>query len=270
MPRGSPSKPPAERRSIGSATPRGSKRSRSKAAIGAKTWTPWLTAWPPELRRSSSTDWFPGSTGPPRTAPRDSTSIGEQAQREILIVNAYIIPDDAMLQTLRGAVERGVRVRLLTNSLASNDVPAVTAKYKNYREALLDTGAELYELRAHPEIQPGVVDTAPVKAEFAGLHTKAIVVDRDTVFIGSLNLDPRSIELNTEMGMIVASPGLGEEVAAIAERDMAPGNSWRVQLDENGKLIWESVEGIVTRQPAQNDWQRFQAWVFGVLPEDQL
>ena len=111
-----------------------------------------------------------------------------------------------MLQILRGAVERGVRVRLLTNSLASNDVPAVTGKYKNYREALLDTGAELYEFRAHPEIQPGIVDTAPVKAEFAGLHTKAIVVDRDTVFIGSMNLDPRSIELNTEMGMIVTTP----------------------------------------------------------------
>ena len=198
------------------------------------------------------------------------TEIAEQAEHEILVINAYIIPGDRMLDVLRAAVTRGVRLRILTNSLASNDVPAVTAKYKKYRKPLLDTGAELYELRAHPEIQPGIIDTQPVEAEFAGLHTKAVVVDRDTVYIGSLNLDPRSIELNTEMGMVVVSPGLAEEVAAIAERDMRPENSWQVRLDEHGKLLWESSSGVVTRQPAQNGWQRFQAWIFGILPEDQL
>ena len=115
-----------------------------------------------------------------------------------------------------------------------------------------------------------MVDTDPVEARFAGLHTKAMVVDREYVYIGSLNLDPRSIILNTEMGMIVTSTGLAEEVAAIAERDMAPANSWRVRLDDNGKLIWESDEGTVTRQPAQSGWQRFQAWLFKILPEGQL
>ena len=123
---------------------------------------------------------------------------------------------------------------------------------------------------AHPEIQAGVVDTEPVQAKFAGLHTKALVVDREYVYIGSLNLDPRSIRLNTEMGMIVTSPALAEEVAAIAERDMAPANSWRVRLDENGKLLWESDAGVVTRQPAQSAWQRVQAWFFKIAPEGQL
>jgi putative cardiolipin synthase len=194
----------------------------------------------------------------------------EQARHEVLIVNAYIIPGERMMEILREANERGVRVRMLTNSLASNDVPAVTAKYKKYRRPLLEAGVELYEFRADPEIQPGIVDTDPVEARFAGFHTKAAVVDRETVYIGSLNLDPRSIDLNTEMGMIVASPGLAEEVAAIAERDMAPANSWRVRMDENGDLSWESSAGIVTRQPANGGWQRFQAWIFKVLPEGQL
>jgi putative cardiolipin synthase len=192
------------------------------------------------------------------------------ARREVLIVNAYIIPGERMMEILRDAHERGVRVRMLTNSLASNDVPAVTAKYKKHRKPLLEAGVELYEFRAHPEIQPGIIDTPPVEARFAGLHTKAAVVDREQVYIGSLNLDPRSIRLNTEMGLIVTSPELAEEVASIAERDMSPANSWRVRLDEKGKLVWESDAGIETRQPAQNAWQRIQAWFFKILPEGQL
>ncbi|MEJ2581579.1 MAG: phospholipase D family protein, partial [Acidobacteriota bacterium] len=121
--------------------------------------------------------------------------IVEEAQREVLIVNAYIIPGERMMEIVHNATERGVRVRMLTNSLASNDVPAVTAKYKKYRKPFLEAGAELYEFRAHPEIQHGIVDTDPVDARFAGLHTKAAVVDRRFVYVGSLNLDPRSIQL---------------------------------------------------------------------------
>jgi len=194
----------------------------------------------------------------------------DQAQREVLIVNAYIIPGDRMMEIFQDATDRGVRVRVLTNSLASNDVPAVTAKYKKYRKPLIEAGVELYEFSAYPEIQAGIVDTDPVEARFAGLHTKAMVVDRESVYIGSLNLDPRSIQLNTEMGMIVTSPALAEEVAAIAERDMFPANSWRVLMDENGKLSWESDAGVVTRQPAQSSWQRVQAWFFKIVPEGQL
>ncbi len=196
--------------------------------------------------------------------------IVESAEHEVLILNAYIIPGERAMEIFRNLGERGVRVRMLTNSLASNDVPAVTAKYKKYRRPLLEAGVELYEFRAHPEIQPGFVDTDPVSAKFAGLHTKAAVVDRKLVYIGSLNLDPRSIKLNTEMGMIVSSPELAAEVAAIAERDMSPANSWRVGLDERGELFWESDAGTVTRQPAQSAWQRFQAWFFKILPEGQL
>jgi putative cardiolipin synthase len=201
---------------------------------------------------------------------RGLAEIVERAQREVLIVNAYIIPGERMMEILRAANERGVRLRMLTNSLASNDVPAVTSKYKKYRRPLLEAGVELYEFRADAEIQPGVVDTSPVEAKFAGFHTKAAVVDRELVYIGSLNLDPRSIKLNTEMGMIVASPGLAEEVAEIAERDMAPANSWRVRMDDDGNLSWDSDAGVVTRQPALNGWQRVQEWFFKLLPEGQL
>jgi putative cardiolipin synthase len=212
----------------------------------------------------------PGTAKPTQDGVVGLTEIAEQAQHEILILNAYIIPGEQMMETLRAATARGVKVRMLTNSLASNDVPAVTAKYKKYRKPLLEAGVELYEFRAHPEIQVGIVDTDSVAAQFAGFHTKAAVIDREYVYVGSLNLDPRSIQLNTEMGMVVASRGLADEVAAIAERDMEPANSWRVHLDETGELYWESVEGIVKKQPAQNSWQRIQLWFFGIAPEGQL
>ena len=194
----------------------------------------------------------------------------EQAQQEIFILNAYIIPGERMMEILREAVERGVQVRMLTNSLASNDVPAVTAKYKKYRTPLIEAGVELYEFRAHPEIQKGIVDTDPVQARFAGLHTKAAVIDREHVYVGSLNLDPRSIRINTEMGIIVHSPGLARELVGIAERDMSPFNSWRVRLDDKGKLYWESSEKTVHRSPALSGWQRVQEWFFGIAPEGQL
>jgi len=194
----------------------------------------------------------------------------DHAQSEVLVVNAYIIPGDRMMEILRDAHARGVRVRMLTNSLASNDVPAVTAKYAKHRRPLIEAGVELYEFRAHPEIQPGIVDTPPVEAGFSGLHTKMAVIDREHVYFGSLNLDPRSIRLNTEMGLIVSDPELADQVAAIAERDMAPANSWRVRLDEKDQLVWESDAGVETRQPAQNTWQRVQAWFFKILPAGQL
>ena len=239
-----------------------------------RDWSEELSALVEGMSPGTSTVEYdrvlPDTAAPTQEGVVELAGIVEQAQREVLILNAYIIPGESMMQILREAVGRGVRVRALTNSLASNDVPAVTAKYKKYRKPLLEAGVELYEFRAHPEIQRGVVDTAPVEAGFAGLHTKAVVVDRETVYVGSLNLDPRSIQLNTEMGMVVTSPGLAEEVAAIAERDMAPTNSWRVLLDENGELFWESVEGIVKKQPAQSSWQRIQMWFFGIAPEGQL
>jgi putative cardiolipin synthase len=242
--------------------------------IVRRDWSVELAALVARMSPGTSTEEFdrlrPEAAAPTQDAAARLAEIVERAQREVLILNAYIIPGERMMEILREAVERGVRVRALTNSLASNDVPAVTAKYKKYRKPLIEAGVELYEFRAHPEIQRGIVDTAPVEAGFAGFHTKAVVVDRETVYVGSLNLDPRSIQLNTEMGLIVSSTGLAEEVAAIAERDMGPSNSWRVHLDENGELYWESVEGIVNRQPAQSSWQRIQMWFFGIAPESQL
>ena len=191
----------------------------------------------------------------------------KDTQKEILVNIAYLIPDDEMMTRARNLVEKGVKFRVITNSLASQDVPAVNSHYGPMRKPILETGIDLYELRPDAEIK-AEVDTAPVASGFVGLHAKAAVVDRSRVFIGSFNLDPRSRDLNTEMGILIDSPELGEELAQKIEYLMQPENSWRVQLDEDDKVIWVSYDGTLTRQPAQSFWQRVQDAFFKIFPKE--
>jgi putative cardiolipin synthase len=189
------------------------------------------------------------------------------AQNELLVNNAYLIPDEDMLDSAGKLVQQGVNFRVITNSLASQDVPAVNSHYGPMRKAILKTGIDLYELRPDAAIKREV-DTAPVVGGFVGLHAKAAVVDRSRVFIGSFNLDPRSRNINTEMGILIDSPELGRELAAKIEYLMKPQNSWQVRLDEKGKIVWVSHDGTLTRQPAQSFWQRVQDLFFKIFPKE--
>ncbi len=191
------------------------------------------------------------------------------AEQEILLVNAYVVPGQTFIDGISALSERGVSIRILTNSLESHDVPAVNSHYKQWRKPILAAGAELYELRADPEIKSHI-DTPPVVSGFSGLHTKSFVVDRTRVFIGSMNLDPRSANINTEMGLTIDSPALAKDLARLAERDMSPDNAWQVSLDNQGRLIWTSADETVTRQPARNTWQRFMDKLFRLLPRSQM
>src|SRR3546814_19049843 len=116
----------------------------------------------------------------------------ESAVRDVVISNAYIVPDGEALDWLRGQVERGVRYRILTNSLASHDVPAVNAHYKQWRRDFIEAGVELYETRPDAAVKALVVDTPPVQAAFMGLPAQAIAHDGRRVFIGPLTPAPPS------------------------------------------------------------------------------
>ena len=190
------------------------------------------------------------------------------AQQELLITNAYIIPSQPAIDFFRALTERGVKIRILTNSLASHDVPAVNSHYRDWRDDLINAGAELYELRSDPAIQ-AIVDVPPVQGEFTGLHSKAVVVDREYVFIGSMNFDPRSFHINTEAGAFVRSPGLAAELAEVMDRDMQPENAWQVFLDEDGKPYWVNSEETVHKQPARGASQRIMDKIFKVVPKEQ-
>jgi putative cardiolipin synthase len=192
----------------------------------------------------------------------------KSAQSELLIINAYVIPDEQDIEAFRELHARGVKVRMLTNSLASQDVPAVNSHYKRWRKPLIDAGVELYEARPDAAIRTTLADTPPNVAKFMGLHVKAIVVDGKALFVGSMNLDPRSEELNSEMGVVVESDALARQIAGIMERDMQPENAWRVTRNARGQLEWTAGPERLTRQPARGAWQRTQDILFMLFPRN--
>lgn len=199
----------------------------------------------------------------------DMAFLFRRAKRELLITNAYVIPSQRGIDFLRDITGAGVKVRILTNSLESNDVPAVNSHYQRWRDDLISAGAQLFELRADASVQ-SVVDVPPVQGEFIGLHTKAAVIDRQEVFVGSMNLDPRSAGINTEMGIIITSPELGEKLAQIMLRDMDRENAWQVLLDEDGDPYWVDGDRTVYRQPARGGTQRVMNTIFRVVPKKQF
>ena len=155
---------------------------------------------------------------------------------------------------------RGVRVRILTNSLASNDVPTVHAGYTRYRRALLRAGVELHEYQRFGN-RPRRHHRA---SRCNALHAKTLVVDRRLAWIGSFNLDPRSSRLNTEMAVLLESETLAAELAARMERDLAPDRSWRVMMRRGSReLRWlgekKGAPVEAHSEPDASLWWR--AWV---------
>jgi putative cardiolipin synthase len=193
-------------------------------------------------------------------------------KNEILIESAYFVSRDRGVERVEQLVDRGVRVRMLTNSLASNDVVAAHAGYAKRREDLVEAGMELYEYR--PDSMVGKTRAWRGESK-AALHTKAMVFDREAVFIGSFNLDPRSSDINTEAGLYVESPELAQQVAAYLDEGVRPENAYRLMLDEDGDLYWVTqVDGAEVRyyqEPQTSFGQRFMSGFIMILPvEDQL
>lgn len=189
----------------------------------------------------------------------------ESAQREILISSPYFIPDEQFCEDVRWLTSRGVRVAVITNSLASNNHPIAHTGYKNWRRAIIEAGAELYEMRMDAEALD-YYRTAPVNPDRLGLHTKAIVVDGYQVYIGSANLDRRSLLLNTELGIIAEGVGLASRLSNLILRDMTPENSWRLTLSDRNSLVWTNSDEVVRRQPATGFKQRSAEVVLDILP----
>lgn len=243
-------------------------RSRSILA-GLRTWDADLANLPGLLHpgRSQVHSDSPSLAGGVHNhTPEAFRALLLSAQREVLITNAYIIPDELLMQDLRTLAGRGVKVRVLTNSLASHDVPAVNSHYETWRRPIVDAVAGLHELRPDAALQRELVDTAPVRGEFVGLHIKAMVIDRQRSFVGSMNLDPRSEVINSEMGIVIDSAPLGQALAQAMEHDMSLANSWRVESDGQGGLRWVGEQETLTRQPARNLWQRVQNLIFKLFP----
>ncbi|MBA55015.1 MAG: phospholipase [Pseudomonadales bacterium] len=188
----------------------------------------------------------------------------DKASREILIVTPYFIPREQGTEFLLSLRRKGVRIRVVTNSLASTNHVAVHSGYARYRKRLLKAGVELYELQAYRS------SNGEADSRSATLHTKLMVFDQETVFVGSINLDPRSIDINSEMGLFMFMPQQAAKTAnnIVEALDSA---AYQLFLDDDGDLIWKQGEATFTSEPQASWWRRFSAGFYGILPiEDQL
>jgi putative cardiolipin synthase len=195
----------------------------------------------------------------------------DTVEKSVIIESAYFVPGDRGVERVRSLVDRGVSVRILTNSLASNDVLAAHAGHANYRKALVEAGAELYEFRP----DSSVIKKTWVGEAQSGLHTKAFIFDDESLFIGSFNLDPRSANINTEAGLYVQSAELARQLREYMDEGVLPQHAYRLTLDEDGDLLWtaanDGVEVQYHKDPMSTWWQRFMSGFIGILPvESQL
>lgn len=209
-------------------------------------------------------------------------SIARQGStKEVSFEVAYFVPGDGGVKMLGDLVKRGVRVRVLTNSLASTDVIAVHAGYAKYREALLAAGVELYEYRTDAKRPEPVGHHLHRGSSGSALHAKVVIHDRRLVWVGSANFDPRSRRLNTEAGLLIDSEALAEKMLSSMERDYGPDESWRLALEtdpvtESKRLVWHGTDkGVPVRHysdPGAGFFRRLGVGFYSILPgiEDLL
>lgn len=203
-------------------------------------------------------------------------AIGE-AQKDLLVVSSYFVPGEDMKKAFADARARGVRVRVLTNSLASNDAPIAHVGYARHRLDLLDAGVALYEMRSDQaglRSALGSSSAGAAGASRAMLHSKLLVRDGQLVVIGSMNLDLRSQLQNTEIALLIRSRALAAEATALIERSLREG-AWRVERDgARGDLVWRAPAGSglpdARTEPDTSLALRLLLRVIGPLAPDEM
>ena len=188
------------------------------------------------------------------------------AEKELIVISPYFVPQKQGIEFFGALAKRGVRVVIISNSLASTNHASVHAVYARYRKPLLRLGVELYELR--PRLESMETDTTLT------LHSKVATVDRQRLFVGSFNVDPRSLYLNTEMGMAVTSDKLATEMAT-SILETLPEQAYKLRLSNKGRLQWlltaGDVEEVITTEPQTSFWRRLRTRLMGLLPiEEQM
>jgi len=199
-------------------------------------------------------------------------------QSELLLATPYLIPTQEEMRLIKERREHGVRVRILTNSLEATPDVVAHAGYMHYRGPFLKDGVELYEVRSFLGSTRGSGESVKVSryGNYA-LHGKIFVMDREKLYIGSMNLDQRSRRLNTEMGLIINNADLSQQMATRFEAMVQLKSAYTVSLrSENGRdrsgLVWQTDESGTPveyhSEPARSHWQRFEVKFLTLLPLD--
>jgi cardiolipin synthase C len=208
----------------------------------------------------------------------------EQARQDVLIVSPYFVPGAPMMEAFARMRAKGVRIRVLTNSLASTDAPAAHAGYVRYRKDLLALGVELYEMRADQNGTEGGIGSAAgfgsgrppggskSAASKASLHSKAVIIDQRLAVIGSMNLDLRSQRKNSEVALLIRSSAVSAEAARQIDATLAQG-AYRLQLD-TGTLVWRAPPGAAfkdgRREPEATGKLRLLVRLIGPFAPDEM
>jgi putative cardiolipin synthase len=233
----------------------------------------------------------PGGPAHPAKMAKQIRGFLESAQHEILMVSPYLVPGKAGVQWFKKMRERGVTVKIITNSFASTDSLVAQFGYMRYRKALLRLGVELYELRGTPgrrgaEDEPHGAEgfgrasgsrgaTGSGLASHGTLHAKILILDRQAVFVGSFNLDPRSARFDTQNGLVIHSPQLAAQTAVLFAKDASPARTYRLRLTPDDDLIWVTKENGLEkryyREPLSGFWRRLSGrFLYLLIPESML
>ncbi|WP_324028652.1 phospholipase D family protein [Pantoea sp. JZ2] len=195
-------------------------------------------------------------------------------QRQFDIISAYFVPTRAGVAQLLSLKRKGVKIAILTNSLAANDVSVVHAGYAKWRKKLLRHGIALYELKPQAGVNDAPHDRGLTGNSGSSLHAKTFSVDEAILFIGSFNFDPRSAVLNTEMGLVIESETLATETHRRFSESMRD-RAWTLQLDKWGRVNWleypgEAQQVVHKHEPGCSWWQRLQVRLVWRLPIEWL
>ncbi len=194
----------------------------------------------------------------------------DRAETEVWLISAYLIPTEELEAAVGRAEERGVQVRILTNSIGSNNHLTAHSAYRKHIQRLLEMGVEVHEVRDDAKDRDLYIES-PVEDKSLCLHAKILIFDDDRVFVGSANLDPRSLRINTEMGLLIESPTLNRELRDVLEPDFATRNAWLLRLDEAGQVSWVSDDAVLNHQPTPSYMRRIEDWFLTLLPiEDEM
>ena len=201
-----------------------------------------------------------------------------QARRDLLIVSPYFVPGPEITTAFAAARARGVRVRVLTNSLASNDAPIAHAGYARHRQELLAMGVDLYEMHSEAtSVRRAFSGTGSgggaTGASRAMLHSKLMIMDNRLLAVGSMNLDMRSQKQNTEIALLIRSTDLARQASARLEQALRE-NAWQVQQQASGGLVWRAPQGShlqdATSEPGASLTLRLLLLLLGPLASDHL
>jgi len=232
-------------------------------------WVPVQVAYDPPSKAS-------GQAGAEQLLVTQLTKTLGNPKRQLDVISPYFVPGKTGLDTFCAIARTGVPVRIVTNSLAANDVVAVHSGYAKWRQGLLECGVKLYELK--PSGEPGAPREQggwrrPGESS-ASLHGKVFSKDRQRAFVGSFNLDPRSVTLNTEMGFVIDSPALAGAISDALDKRVAAG-AYEVTLRPDGKgLQWTEHIGdrnaVYFEEPGASATRAWTAWILAHLPIEHL